>query len=137
MSIFKCKACNRIVEENVEICPDCGSRDIVRLFFRIVFNHPKVGHPFSAHKTMIIGRDQFRNYGEVYKYVSPEQFQLMLNDSGWEIRGLPSAVNPTFLNGEDITDKTVKVKEGDIIKIGNFELTIGFIEEELNREESR
>ncbi|MBP6059264.1 MAG: FHA domain-containing protein [Candidatus Saccharicenans sp.] len=134
MSIFKCKACNRLVEEKVEICPDCGSRDIVRLFFRIAFNYPGVKFPFSAHKTMIVGRDQFRNYGDGYKCMSPEQFQLILSDGGWEIKGLSSAVNPTFLNGEDITDKTVKIKEGDIVKIGNLEITIGFIEEELSRE---
>ncbi len=135
MSMFKCKACNRIIEEKVELCPDCGSRDIVRLFYRVVFNYPGVRFPFSAHKAMIMGRDKFRNYGEGYKYVSPEQFQLILNDMDWEIKGLRSAVNPTLLNNEDITDKTVKLKDGDIIKIGNFELTISFIEEELSREE--
>jgi serine/threonine-protein kinase len=82
------------------------------------------GFKASVHKSMIIGRDWCRVF-EGYKYVSPEQFRVLRTDSNWEIEGL-EAVNPTYLNGADITGRRSPLQDGDVITIGKCKLKVEF-----------
>jgi serine/threonine-protein kinase len=93
---------------------------------RIEFHYSGVSYPVSAHKTMRLGRDNFRSYGEGYKYLEREQFEVIKTDSGWKIKGLPTT-NPTLLNGIDCTGKEVDITDGSKLKIGNFEVQIKFV----------
>jgi len=88
---------------------------------RVEFYHPAVRYPVSAHKTMILGRDNFRAYGEGFRYLSPQQFQIIKTDAGWKIKGL-AATNPTFYNGADCTDIEMDIADNASVKVGNFEL---------------
>lgn len=130
---FKCRACSKEIMKGEKICPDCGSKDLIQIRVRVEFVHPGIIYPFSVHKTMVIGRDCFRAYGNGYKYVENQQFELIEEENCWKIKGLP-ATNPTFQNGLDITNKTCELKNGDKIKIGNFELEVKFVEEEITME---
>ena len=133
MNTFRCKACNKKLNKDDKFCPDCGSKKIIQISRRIIFCHPEVKHQLSVHKTLILGRNHFRLYGNNYKFLSPKQFQIIQTDSGWQIKGL-QAPNPTLLNNNDITEKTVDLQEGDVIKIGNFEIQVKFIEQKIDIE---
>jgi len=133
MNTFRCKACNKKLNKDDKFCPDCGSKKIIQISRRIIFCHPEVKHQLSVHKTLILGRNHFRLYGDNYKFLSPKQFQIIQTDSGWQIKGLP-APNPTLLNNNDITEKTVGLQEGDVVKIGNFEIQVKFIEQKIDIE---
>jgi phage FluMu protein Com len=127
METFRCKACNKELKRGDTQCPECGSKDIMRIFIRIAFIEPSVEYPFSAHKGMKLGRDNFRLYKE-YKYLEKEQFEVIKSNDGWKIKGLPGVTNPTFLNDMDITNQTVDLKDGDTIRVGKFEVKVKFIE---------
>ncbi len=93
---------------------------------RVEFHHPLVIYPVSVHKTMILGRDNFRAYGEGYKYLSQQQFEIIKTAAGWKIKGL-KATNPTIYNGTDCTDREIDIADNASIKIGNFEITIKLV----------
>jgi len=93
---------------------------------RIEFHHKGIVYPVSAHKTMKLGRDNFRAYGDEYKYLEKEQFEVIKTDSGWKIKGLP-ATNPTFVDGLDCTGKEIDINDGSILKVGKFEVQIKFV----------
>lgn len=128
--MLKCKVCGRRANAGDKSCVECGSKEIVRIIYRIEFHRPGVVYPFSVHKSCIIGRDQFRGYGEGYKYLASKQFEVIQSEDRWEIKGLP-APNKTQLNGIDITGKISELKDGDTIKVGNFEVIVKFIKEEI------
>jgi hypothetical protein len=126
MEIFRCRACNKELKRGETRCFECGSKDIVKIIFRIVFFEPSVEYPCLAYKTMKLGRDNFRFYKN-YQYLEREQFEVIQSVSDWKIKGLP-ATNPTLLNGVDITNQTVSLKDGDTIRVGQFEVKIKFTE---------
>ena len=127
---LKCNTCGKEIKMGEGTCPDCGSKDIIQIAVRIEFFHPGIPYPFSAHRGMIVGRNHFRGYGDIYRYLEEEQFEVIDDENCWKIRGLP-ATNPTFLNGSDITGEICELKDGDKIKIGRFEVTIKFVEEKI------
>lgn len=79
--------------------------------------------PVSVHKSSVIGRNECRVFPS-YQYLANEQFELEKGIDQWTIKGR-TAANRTFLNGEDISDKVLPIRDGDEIFIGNFDKQIG------------
>lgn len=99
-----------------------------RVPIRIEFHHPLVKYPLSVHKTMVLGRDNFRNYGGGYKYLDKSQFEIIKEGNEWKIKGL-STINPTICDGQDCTGREIVINDGSKIRIGEFEVIIKFIYE--------
>ncbi len=130
MKFFRCRACHKEVKRGEIQCPDCASRDIAEVIVSIIFHKDGIPYPVVAHKTMVLGRNEFRAYGESYKFLEKNQFEVIQSDTSWQIKGF-STTNPTLVNGVDITNKVVNLNDGDKIKVGNFEVTAKFIETEI------
>ncbi|MBI5409176.1 MAG: protein kinase [Nitrospirae bacterium] len=114
------------VKTLAEPCPSTHPKDITLGVGRVEFHHPSVKYSFSVHKTTCLGRGNFRAYGEDYKYLEDRQFEIIMSGGGWNIKGLPSK-NPTLLNGSDITNSAVPLKNGDDINIGPLKLAVKII----------
>lgn len=69
-----------------------------------------------------VGKYMLKNpVGEESKYASEEQFRIVKNHSSgkWAVEHAPAAVNPTFVNGSDISASgKTDVETGSIISIG-------------------
>ncbi|MBI5409177.1 MAG: hypothetical protein HZA14_07415 [Nitrospirae bacterium] len=128
MRVFRCNACGRNLETKAPSCPECGCGDINEFVIRIELCHPAVRHPLSVHKTMVLGRNNFRLYGEEYGFVSEEQFRLVKAEGGWEIEGI-AAKNPTIMNGTDITGQgPVPLPDNAVITVGPFKVNVKYVE---------
>lgn len=103
------------------------SPPVTKVPIRIEFHHPLVKYPLSVHKTMILGRDNFRSYGEGYKYLERQQFEIIKHGDCWKIKGFPSTTNPTLCDDKDCSGVEIELKDGSKIKIGNLEITIKFV----------
>ncbi len=83
-------------------------------------------YPMTVFKTTILGRDDCRLFGDDYRFVEDQQFEIIKNDTEqkWEIRGLPGVTNNTRLDGEIVTDKTAELYDGALISIGDLKLHV-------------
>jgi predicted component of type VI protein secretion system len=117
----RCNACGNVFQGNR--CPECGSSDAEVVTPLRIYLTGTNGFKASVHKSMVIGRDWCRVF-EGYKYVSPEQFELIKSEEGWKIRGKEGAVHPTLHNGIDITSREASLKEGDKIQVGEMVLRV-------------
>ncbi len=93
---------------------------------RIRLDAEGIRFPLRIHKTSIIGRDDFRVYGEFYKYVSGQQFIVIKDSEGFWLEGLETT-NPTYINGKKLEKgQRVRLEEGSVIEIAGKELIVHF-----------
>jgi serine/threonine protein kinase len=77
------------------------------------------GKPIRVRITTILGRALYKRFGSEARYVHPQQFKVKKNSRGyWVLCPNLKAVNKTLLNGE-ILERSVALREGDIIAIGS------------------
>ena len=60
-----------------------------------------------------------------YKQIAPKHFWILKKDDGWYIKGLEdSRFSDVFVNGENVTNREVKITGGVTIQIADtiFEL---------------
>ncbi len=94
-------------------------------FIKLMVKEPSLYRPIDS--TTTIGQEQLRIYPDA-AYVSASQFRIVKDTATtrWLIEGLPGVTNNTRLNGAVVTGKSVQLKNGDALSIGNFKATIRF-----------
>jgi len=89
------------------------------LFFKT--DHGKI---FKIWKSCALTRDMVRFASSKYIYVSLSQFKIIKTGEEWFIESLPGTVNPAYINGFMLTERT-KFKNGDETLIGNIRKCTG------------
>ena len=85
------------------------------------------GKEYYFKHILTIGRSPANDVQLPFPSVSREHARLSISVSSGELKDLKSN-NGTFLNGKIVSDKS-KIKDGDIIKISNFEIKFELLDE--------
>ena len=127
---WKCPACGFTNEaESTRRCDSCGHVRVGKLTL--------VSEQTSQRLTVAIdtavGKRLLRSFaGDDYVYASEPQFLLSrdLVEGGWTISNAPETVNPTFLDGTELTGAPAALEHGATLSIGPERLRLR-VENEL------
>jgi hypothetical protein len=80
------------------------------------------GKEVRARLTTTFGKSSLKGLDDPeVRYVSAEQFKLEKRSDGWTVTSIPWATNPLYVNGSQIPQEGVLLKQGDQLSIkGKF-----------------
>lgn len=123
---WACSVCGHENAGGATTCEECrvGARPPGPPRLRLSNSH---GH-WSLHKTTVFTRNMGKALGPGYVYLSPEQLELVCGDAAlvWHARSFPGVANRTYLNDDPLGEAPRELKEGDVIRVGELRITIGF-----------
>ena len=115
---WKCPQCGFAANpERVRTCEGCGHVH----FGNIVLVSAETGKQIRMSIDTTVGQGILKTFaGDDAKYASDPQFRLYKDATlaSWAIAKIPTAHNPTFLNGSPLTDAPAKLEDGAVISIG-------------------
>lgn len=126
---WKCPACGFENRADARRCESCGHTRAGRLVLVSVLTSQKL----TVAVDTPVGKHLLRGIaGDDYVYASEPQFLLSrdLVNGGWRIAPAPGAVNPTFLNGAELTEPHAALVHGATLSIGPERLQLR-VENEL------
>ena len=84
------------------------------------------GRRIRFHRDMLLDRSQFRGIPS-YEYLASSQARIFKDASGWVISQLQETPNPTYVGSARLkVGQRHPLREGDLIKIGRFEMRVEF-----------
>ncbi|HEV2146412.1 MAG TPA: hypothetical protein VGR37_03255 [Longimicrobiaceae bacterium] len=127
---WKCPACGFGNEaDDARRCDSCGHTRAGRVV--LVSEH--TSQRLTVAVDTPVGKRLLRGIaGDDSVYASEPQFLLSrdLVEGGWRIAPAPGAVNPTFLNGAELTEPSAALEHGATLSIGPERLRLR-VENEL------
>jgi hypothetical protein len=121
---WKCPQCGIDNDDTATICCGCG---YTQLPIGIALVSDETGKEIQCRITTTLGAPSLKRLEDQgLKYVSSEQFRIekKLELGGWIVSGISYAKNPTYLNGAEIPDEGVLLKEGDKLSIKGIYMSI-------------
>ena len=113
--MWTCPSCGLDgLEEGHGTCPGCG-------FSRK--SYPRLSGAageFTLKTSLVFGRKNLASLvGEDAVYAADRQFELKPEGEQWLVRSPANTINVTKLNDDEVTEKGLVVKEGDVIVISS------------------
>lgn len=111
-------------ERSLELFPSVPKKRELSSELYLIGNN---GFTANVYKTITIGRDWCRIFGDEYKHVSPDQFRIEKTGDSWKISGLPGAKNPTLINGRSLKGNSEILTGEELLSIGKLFLRVKIV----------
>ena len=127
---WKCPSCGITTgTDHARRCESCGHTRAGR----VVLVSGQTSQRLTVSVDTPVGKRLLRSFaGDDYVSASEPQFVLARDpvEGGWRISPAPHAVNPTFLDGAELTEPSAVLEHGAILSIGPDRLRLR-VENEL------
>lgn len=127
---WKCPACGFMNEgDDTRRCESCGHTRAGK----VILISEQTSQRLTVSVDTPVGKLLLRSFaGDDHIYASEPQFLLArdLAEGGWKISPAPDAMNPTFLNGAELTEPSAALEHGATVSIGPERLRLR-VENEL------